>query len=239
MSKVVPIVLAVTTMNQNATQAIKYFSQFAHKHCHVYISHQITDKDSNALDINTPYVWYNVLYSTWLSKNRNHILKQLQNGIYVVCDDDIKLEKDFEKIIRSAYAKHNTACVTFQTHTGACLRKSYSTKPYKHTIFSILKVSSIEITFDIAKIKAKNVKFDESFGLGTDQASGEENIFLKDCLDWWLLAQYIPKVINIHEEESSGKHINRAVKNQVCKRMYGNIRWTWVFLLLRIYKFMK
>ena len=69
---------------------------------------------------------------------------------------------------------------------------------------SIMKVSSIEIAFRINSIKIKNLKFDEKFGLGTNNPTGEEAIFLSDALKQGLKILYIPLPIVFHPKESSG-----------------------------------
>ncbi len=229
-----PIILWVTTIDWHAQAAREYFSTFADKDCHVYVSHQITDPLIQPLDLSQDFVFYLPLQGKGLSKNRNNILSQVQEGIYVVCDEDVKLHEWWKKTILQAYTTSEASCITFQSQAEIGLRKTYKNNQYTHSQISVLWVSSIEITFDVRDIKNNGIMFDEEFGLWTAYPSGEENIFLKDCLDAWLECSYQPYIINHHEIESSWSKIDRHVKKKVFVRMYGNILWSILVCIFRI-----
>lgn len=61
----------------------------------------------------------------------------------------------------------------------------------------LLKISSIEI-FVPRSIVEENIRFDEDFGLGTSNPSGEENIFLFDLIKRNYIISYMPEIIVFH-----------------------------------------
>ncbi|MFP5005331.1 hypothetical protein ACLFLN_06240 [Acinetobacter pittii] len=90
--------------------------------------------------------------------------------------------------------------------------------------FSIMKVSSVEIVFNKESILSKNIGFDERFGLGSFFKSGEENIFLSDCLKSGLNIYAVNQKLVFHPFESSGKIINDNFfydRGAVFFRIYG------------------
>gem|GEM_PF-5192471 len=92
MTKIDPLILAVTTIDNNAHKAFEKFSPYANDHCHVVIAHQATSKLITPIVIDIPNVTYIYHTSKGLSKNRNRILSHIHHGIYVVCDDDVELK---------------------------------------------------------------------------------------------------------------------------------------------------
>lgn len=220
------IQLCVTTMNQNVEKVLQYFWQFANDDCNVHISHQITQKNLSAYKKPLPsWVFYYHMKEKWLSKNRNNILQRLKSWIWVVCDEDIKLPKDFIENVSKAYEKDpGTVAITMQSNTPKWgKRKIYKEEPFSHGLFSILHVSSIEISYNIKKIHELWVSFDENFGLWAQVPMGEEIIFLSDIIKKWGKVKYIPQVISIHPKESSGWKYGKKPKRKklFLQRIYG------------------
>ena len=230
------IQLLVTTMNEKIIPTIAKFSGFLSKDTNIIISHQITDKNIksiNKADNNFEYLY---MKTKGLSKNRNNVLSNIDaKGIGIICDDDISLVNWFEKILENAYFQNPSAdVITFQSITPEwILRKKYKKKQFNHNIWSILSVSSFEITFNIKSIKEKWIKFNEDFWLGTDRPSWEENIFLKDCLDKWLNIIYLPIPLSIHPKYTSS--INQDDQSLKAKaKLFHKIYWKYIWFLVYI-----
>ncbi len=93
-----------------------------------------------------------------------------------------------------------------------------------HTKWTIPRVVSFGITFRRESVKEAGVVFDERFGLGAKYVSGEENIFLKDCLNAGLKVIHVDEAIVQHEHESSGwvwDEVQVRTKVAVIWRLYG------------------
>jgi len=217
-------------MNENVHAVIQKFAPYASEFCTVHIGHQITNNSFLLKEI-PKHITYHPSKTIWLSLNRNILLNSLNSWIYVVVDDDVDFVDWFDLTLRNAFNQYkNHAFITFQsiTHKGV-LRKEYSSFSYDHTLLTILKVSSIEIAFDIKQVKDLGVVFDESFGLGSKIRSWEENILLSDLLKKWGKGKYIPIPLTVHPVQSSWKIIKWNEKLSIFKRIFW-IAGYWVIM---------
>lgn len=133
-----------------------------------------------------------------LSKSRNLALSLSTADVCVIADDDVFYVYDYEMIIRDAYRKYPDAdLIVFDFITDDKIRKcsKISLSPKKLGLLDTLKVCSVRITFKRESINNSNIKFNEYFGAGAQFISGEENLFLKDCIDSNLNIMYVPKTI--------------------------------------------
>ena len=137
-----------------------------------------------------------------LSKSRNLALMNTEGKYALICDDDEVLYKDYEEKILKAYAEYPDAdLICFKV-----LRedKTYPDKASKIGYLKALKISSVQITMRVDKIKEAGIWFDERYGAGTPNGSGEETIFLYDCLNKGLKVYYVPVLIGeVKQTEST------------------------------------
>lgn len=141
-----------------------------------------------------------------ISKSRNRALENATGDICIICDDDVVYEDNLLEIIREQFELNKDVdIITFKIKTpeGEDF-KNYRTQEFYHNKRTILKTASIEIAFRLDSINKNSIMFDELFGLGAKYVSGEENIFLMDCLKKGLKIKYVPIVIGTHPKESSG-----------------------------------
>jgi len=128
-----------------------------------------------------------------LSKSRNTALSNSTSDICLLCDDDEYLENDYVAKIHEGYSMYpDAAVIAFELHRprGSCWKTSR-----KLGRFSALRISSCQITFKRELIKNSAIKFNEAFGAGTQFSSGEEMVFLHDCLFKGLNVYYVPLII--------------------------------------------
>ena len=162
-----------------------------------------------------------------LSKSRNIALANAEGDICMLCDDDIKLVQNFNKIILDTYNENPEAdviCFQVIDDNGTKFKNYHPNKRWLN-LMTLMKVSSIEITFKLKSIQNSNLKFDEEFGLGTEMPTGEESIFLVDAYKKNLKILYVPIPIVIHPLESSGTEWNNEKmikgKGSMFGRMFG------------------
>ena len=139
--------------------------------------------------------YYRIISTTerGLSKSRNKALEYAKGTYCLICDDDEILYEDYEnKIVRSFQDNPEMDIICFQLKLDG---KNYSDKEYKVGFLRALRVASVQVAFKLDSIKANNLRFDEAFGSGTPVGSGEENIFLYDCLRKGLKIKYMPVCI--------------------------------------------
>ncbi|AMQ57580.1 glycosyltransferase [Algoriphagus sanaruensis] len=184
-------------------------------------------QQSNEEDFISDQLCYFTFAEKGLSKSRNRALERTSAEIALISDDDVQFVENLEqKVIQAfeAYPKADVLTFNIKTPEGIPYKSSYRNSAFLHTSSSIYKVSSVEIAFRPARIKQAKIKFDEHFGLGAEFKSGEEVIFLNDCLKAGLSVMYVPITVGIHPLESSGKVLDQAYfrsKGAIVRRLYG------------------
>jgi len=178
---------------------------------------------------------YYPIYELGLSKSRNLAISKAQSDLCIFADDDIKYKENFYDTVVNSFKNFPQAdIITFQAEfSDDKLLKNYKKKACWHNQKSIMKVTSFEIAFRRKKILEKNLKFDESFGLGSKYPGGEENIFLLDALRKGLKILYIPSVIIVHPNITSGSIYNETMvigKGAMFARMFGYFAFAFDFL---------
>ena len=141
-----------------------------------------------------------------LSLSRNIALENSSCEYCLFADDDIVYKKDFYKTIINAFQENfNADIITFMMEDKqGNLFKKY-TNIYNHNERSIREVNSVVIAFKRDVILKNNLKFDTLFGLGSIFKTGDEYIFLSECLKKKLNIIFYPKSILNHNSLSSGK----------------------------------
>lgn len=158
-----------------------------------------------------------------LSKSRNRLLEHATGDIGIITDDDITFVKDYDKLIEKAYLENPKAdIIIFSVKRGDEIIGG--SKKFTYNKITILKVVSFQITFRVNKVREKGVRFDENFGIGATFGSGEENIFLSDCLKKGLKIIHVPVIICSHPDEATTgeKWTEKEIKTKgaVSKRIY-------------------
>lgn len=142
-----------------------------------------------------------------ISKSRNMALRKAREEICLIADDDIIYKSNALELIQKAFDDNpNADIITFQIETpDGGMFKNYSKDEFWHNERSLLKVSSVDIALRRESIVNKKIEFDELFGLGSKYNTGEQNIFLIDCIRNGLKIKYMPIPIVIHPYENSGR----------------------------------
>lgn len=167
-----------------------------------------------------------------LSNSRNRLLDDAQGEIAILGDDDLTYLEDYSKTITQAYETYPDAdIITFLfTESEECETRRQFSRSRRLNIFNISKVASVEITFKVASVREKKIRFCPLIGLGTALASGEENAFLADALRAGLRIYHVPKTICYHpispdrQKWKDGYHEDFFSKRGACfYRIYGPV----------------
>lgn len=178
-----------------------------------------------------------------LTKSRNLALSKAKAEICLISDDDLSYVDELDKKVLSAFTENPEASViTFQIQTPDGLPyKQYKANSYTHTTRSIISTSSVEIAFKRKDIIDNEIFFDENFGVNATFPCGEEAVFLKECGNRGLKVIYIPLVVCIHPDESSGKNFAGQnyllAKGAMIKKLYGV--FGFIMLIAYIFKNLK
>ena len=135
-----------------------------------------------------------------VSKNRNKEIRKAQADICVIADDDMCFNPGYVDTLVSLYSKYKNADLII-FNIGEQKRTRYITKKIKKlNPLSCLKYSGARITFKRTSIIRKGIMFDTRFGSGSKYISGEDNLFLSQCIKSGLRAIAVPEQIAMLRE---------------------------------------
>lgn len=171
------------------------------------IINQITKDNVKSICINEKFKKVISIHDKGLSKSRNLAIENSESDIGIISDDDMYYVNNYEEIINNAYIQYPDADIIafIVEHED----KKTEKKPFKEgkiNFIKSLRISSVQLTLKLEKIKKENIYFDENFGSGSLYFMGEENIFLYDCLKKNMKIYYKPQKIGT-------------------LRMYNNSKW--------------
>lgn len=141
-----------------------------------------------------------------LAKNRNISLLYVNSQYFLFGDDDVQYVDDLEDIIVSSFEKNKKAdLLIFNIITvGSDLIKRRINKSSKRvTTFNYMNYGSVRIACRTESIKKKNIWFSDMFGSGAKYSSGEDTIFLADCLKNKLKIYTAPIIIGTVDQSKS------------------------------------
>ena len=148
------------------------------------------------------------LASTGLSRSRNAALDAARGEILLVADDDVTHPPGAFEAIRGFFAENPGVdlCAGQSLDADGRPRKRPPARPRRLTRLNCARISSHELAFRLAPVRAKGLRFDEGFGAGagTESFLGEEFVFVADCLKAGLEGRAVPFVVSRHPATSSG-----------------------------------
>lgn len=222
--------MIIATVNQNINRVIKETLPIACEADEVIVCHQIFDgKTKNRYNNKWPdNVAYIMQHNKGVSRNRNAGIQYASGDITLICDDDVILYKGFSNTIKDTYKYYDywlnrKDLITFELDNPN--GKKSKTYPIKgnHNTKTVMRMGGPNISFLTSKVKEKDIMFDPMFGF-SDYISGEDNIFLHDCLKSNLIMYHEDKSIGSIPKGSSWKmwsYKNIKDKGAVFYRMFG------------------
>lgn len=175
-----------------------------------------------------------------LSVSRNNAIKHSTGKYILVMDDDVTFSiSSIDELLEQAEREHVDVATYYHRYSDgrSTLRKGHA---FIHNKFNISSPSSIDICIKRSAIIGCNIKFDENFGLGAIYPSGEEMIFLSDCLKNNLLVKRYPIEICTHPPVASGLDFYTSLDKTVAKyemlRRVFPVAGQYIFILFVIKK---
>lgn len=116
--------------------------------------------------------------------NRNNALMRATADIVILADDDLTYVDNYKDIIISEFEKNPKAdMIVFNVKNEDSQRKGYvitkNKRVYKH---NCLRYGAVRMAFRLDRIKEKNIFFSLLFGGGAKYGSGEDSIFIYECI---------------------------------------------------------
>ncbi len=140
-----------------------------------------------------------------LSLNRNHAIAHSTAPLCLIADDDLHYNAGGLQAVIDTFSKHPEIDIAAFSHTGGDNKyfPSYgfdmSLPPKGYYL------TSFEIAFRRSSVTGCGIRFNEFFGLGCDRfGSGEEDIWMADCLRSGLKARFFPVDIVTHPGRTTG-----------------------------------
>lgn len=231
--------ILISTMNKRSISDLKLSEKNIKNNC--TIINQVTDDNLDL--INEEIKEKNIRMFSYrekgLAKSRNRALMLSKGDIIILTDDDISLFENTIDIITEKFKQNEQFDIlTFKyERKNQNKHKKYRKKEFIHNYNSARRICSVEIVMRRSSIIKNKLKYDEQFGLGARYNSGEENIFLKDCLDNGLKLKFIPLSIVMHPLESlSAPYLwsedYLKGKGALFYRLYKNKSYFYIILLI-------
>lgn len=191
----------VSTMNQENYELINKMNIESD----AVIINQCKDNSTKDFKINNYKIKWINSNKKGLSCSRNMALSNADGMICILADDDLEYVPNYEDTILEQFRINSSHdIITFQVEGIDKRFKDYYENSRKLNYLTSMKVSSVEVAFRLDAIKDAGIQFNELFGSGSKYFSGEENIFLTECLRKGLKLKYVPiKIANLHIGEST------------------------------------
>lgn len=226
--------LLISTMHKSTDEVLRMLRQSNVK-CDVLVVVQCDTENYVELDNGGQSIRVIFTKERGLSKSRNLCLKYCSSKYAYIMDDDVLLDINaIEELVKKMEVDDVDLATCKYIRENGKYPKRYLEAEFSHTLLSAAQVSSIEICFKVDVIRNLGIKFDERFGLGTNLPSGEEYIFLTDCIKKGLNVRYYPILIGVHPEFTSGLDFytktNKIIaKREMFKRIFGK---NYIFFII-------
>lgn len=140
-----------------------------------------------------------------LSVNRNIALSLASAPLILISDDDVDYTEEGLKDVIEAFSKHPGIDIITFRYASASHTKFYPSAPcgLAHPAKGYF-VTSFEIAFRRESVQGR-LWFNENFGIGAIFPSGEEDVFLRDCLDTGLKGLFLPITIAHHDSTTTSE----------------------------------
>lgn len=116
--------------------------------------------------------------------NRNNALMRATADIVILADDDLSYVDNYNDIIVKEFEKNPKAdMIVFNVDNENKDREGYIIKKNKRIHkYNCLRYGAVRMAFRLDKIKEKNIFFSLLFGGGAKYGSGEDSIFIYECI---------------------------------------------------------
>ncbi len=184
------------------------------------ISHQYTSEKFKFIPsgLHRKDIFVSQIPGYGVTKSRNNAIKLAKGKIGLFSDDDVTYTNEyFDKIIKAFSVNKDLDIALFKIKTpkGFPEYKNYPKNKLKISKLPF-SVGTIEIAFNINRIKESKINFDERFGAGQRLLIGsDESIFVLDCVKKDLNIWFIPEYVVNHPFESTVKFLPKYDKRRV------------------------
>ena len=136
--------------------------------------------------------------------NRNNTLMRADSDIVMFADDDMVFIDNYEKLIQEAYEKIPEADVIIFDLIYPVNQRKPITKIKRLTASECMRFGAARICAKLNSLRINGICFNLCFGGGAQYSSGEDSLFLMDCIRKGLKVYSYPAIIaKLVERKSS------------------------------------
>lgn len=141
--------------------------------------------------------------------NRNNALMRATADYCVFADDDMVFYDNYSEIVSNTFASNEKADILiFNIDEVGATKRRKNKKIKKIGIFNYFNYGAARIAVRRKDVQYKGINFNLNFGGGTKHSSGEDTLFLRDCLRSGLKIFAIPISIAKLEESRESTWFN-------------------------------
>ncbi|MEG1836448.1 MAG: hypothetical protein RRZ70_02660 [Synergistaceae bacterium] len=117
---------------------------------------------------------------TGVGLNRNNALMRSKADVCLLADDDVVYRDGYPEIIKKSFNDNPTADILIFNLANKTSGYNYSKK--KVNFLNFMRYGAVQIAFKRKPVSYAGIFFNTNFGGGTQHCSGEDTLFLADCL---------------------------------------------------------
>ncbi|MEH0979526.1 glycosyltransferase family 2 protein [Bacillus mobilis] len=166
--------------------------------------------------------------------SRNTAFMRATADICIFADDDVVYCDNYKKEIIDAFKNNPDAdVIVFNVPSTNPARPSYQVEKEKRVrFFNSLRYSTVRFAVRTKKVKEANIHFSLLFGGGAKYGSGEDSLFIFDCIKKGLKVYASPKVIAYVSHENSTWFTGYTDKYFIDKgALYASLSKRWARFL--------
>lgn len=193
----------ISTMHQTTNSLI----EFMNIQSDAIIINQCDNNSYDLLKIKNKEIIFISLAERGVGLSRNTALHRSVSNICVMADDDMIFTDEYEDIVLNTFKMYPDADVILFD-----IPIHYNNGEIRHTVkrkgrvrlYNSMRYGTVNISFRRESILKKRISFSLLFGGGAVYGSGEDTLFLIDCIKNGLKVYSHPEIIaNIYEREST------------------------------------
>lgn len=140
------------------------------------------------------------------ARNRNMVLERSTADLCVLADDDLSFVDDYPKLVREAFdACPQADILVFNLIEKHPIRK-VNTRYRRVRSYNYGPYGAPRLVLRRAAVVGAGLRFNEAFGGGARYSSGEDSIFLHDCIKRGLKIYTAPLALAELDQNSSSTH---------------------------------
>jgi len=177
------IEVLVAAMHHTNTSLYKLYNEM-NIHTDAVIINQCGRFERTVLTINGNEVKFYSFNERGVGRSRNNALMNSSADICMLADEDMIYVDSYEKIVLRAFNKNPKAdIILFEIESLNPERKcAVIKKNARIALFNVLKYGACRIAFKREKVIRSNIWFSLMFGGGAKYGSGEDSLFIYECI---------------------------------------------------------